>query len=129
MSLIKAEVIKIVRNICVKNRQTPCINIQYTKEIDMLESMVFEGRIILNISNNAILNFYIDHENISFQMGVNKLPLNVIIPIKLISAIYPREDISDIIYFPVVVSSIEDIVPKTLTEIPVKKHNTLRIVK
>lgn len=139
MSAIKAEVIKMVRDLCIKNKKVPYITVLYTEEINMLESMVVEGKIILNISNNAILNIFIDSENISFQMGVNKVPLHVVIPLKLIASIYPRESVnslnkdnldklSDIIYFPVMLVDKSNTTFKSL-ESSVKKNIQLKVVK
>lgn len=93
MSLIKAEVIKTVRDLCIKNNKIPYIRILYTEEISELESYISDGFfVILSISKSAVLHLNITNDYIALDITIKQVPVQVKIPLKLIMSIFPKEN-------------------------------------
>lgn len=77
----------------VDNNLTPYILIDAElPHVEVPEQYVQNGKITLNISPNAVLNFKRDNKSIQFEASFNGQPMLVYAPIKAVLAIYAREN-------------------------------------
>ncbi len=69
-----------------------------------------DGTESLSISGNAVKYYQLDKDGMSFEMGIRGNPVNVFIPIGAILAVYPKENPSLGVGFPVELTHEEEIV-------------------
>ncbi|AGF46574.1 stringent starvation protein B [Candidatus Kinetoplastibacterium desouzaii TCC079E] len=76
---------------CVDNNYSPYIFVDVNKDTIVPINHIQNGKIILNISNEATNNLIIDNIKISFQTRFNGVLENIFIPIDRIISIYAQE--------------------------------------
>lgn len=76
------------------NHLTPYIVVEALEDESVMvpEEYIEDGRIILNISPNAIQNLDLAQNYVSFEAKFAGVPFNVYTPIECISAIYAKEN-------------------------------------
>ena len=68
------------------------VNADYNDEISVPRQFVEEGKIILNIQENAVQGLTLDNDWISFQARFSGNQFSVFIPIPAVLAIYAKEN-------------------------------------
>lgn len=77
----------------VDNDCTPYLLVDTTQEgVQVPGAYVQDGHIILNISPGAVRDLYMDNDGVSFNARFGGTPMDVVIPIGAVQAIYAREN-------------------------------------
>lgn len=112
----------------VDNDMTPYLLVDANcKGVIVPTQFVQDGRIVLNISMNAVRELIIDAEAVSFEARFSGEPMHVYVPIAATLAVYAKEN-GDGVFFPEEEFPEEPEIPQT----PVAKKekvSPLRIVK
>lgn len=69
-------------------------------EVDIPQQFANDGKIVLNIAPEAVANFELNHQNLSFNARFSGKSLNIFIPMSSILAIYARENDQGIMFSP-----------------------------
>ncbi len=86
--LIRAYFDWIVDNAC-----TPYLSVNALAEgVDVPQSYVSEGQIVLNIAPRAVTNFAISDQGISFSGRFGGVPTDVYVPVHAVMGIYAQEN-------------------------------------
>ena len=76
----------------VDNDMTPHILVDAEAEaVEVPNQYVQDGRIVLNISPDAVQNLFVDNEAVSFNARFGGTPYQIYVPMNAILAIYARE--------------------------------------
>ncbi len=60
--------------------------------VEVPRQFVEDGRIVLNVSGNAVLNLDLGNDYISFGARFSGTPMDVLIPVEAVLGIYAREN-------------------------------------
>lgn len=75
------------------NNKTPHVMVDASVVgVEVPQSYVQAGRIVLNISPNAIKDLFISNEDLSFSARFNGMPTHIVVPMQAVLAIYAREN-------------------------------------
>lgn len=77
----------------IENEMTPHLGVDATVEgIIVPEQYVNDGRIILNVSVNAITNFFIDDTGVSFSSRFDGKSMDLFLPIQSVMVVFAKEN-------------------------------------
>ena len=77
----------------IDNQTTPYLLVQADIEgVDVPQQFVNEGRIVLNISSDAVRDLIMDNELVCFSARFSGQPRTVSVPVRAILAIYAKEN-------------------------------------
>lgn len=77
----------------VDNKLTPYVLVDASfPKVEVPEQYVEDGKIILNISANAVHDLLISNQLVEFDASFNGAPYQISVPIKAVLAIYAREN-------------------------------------
>ena len=77
----------------IDNQMTPYLLVQADIEgVDVPQQFVNEGRIVLNISSDAVRDLIMDNELVYFSARFSGQPRTVSVPVRAILAIYAKEN-------------------------------------
>lgn len=92
MSSLRPYLIRAIYEWIVDNGNTPYILVDASHELVIVPRQhVQEGRIILNLSPDAVINLLLGNEEITFQARFGGTPMQVQVPIAAVLAIYAKE--------------------------------------
>ena len=84
--------IRAIRDWVVDNGLTPQILVDARVEgVQVPIRFVKDGRIVLNIDTNAVVDLYLGDDQISFKTRFQGQSMEVLLPVSSVMAIYPRE--------------------------------------
>ncbi|AOE50484.1 ClpXP protease specificity-enhancing factor [Kangiella sediminilitoris] len=85
----------------VDNGWTPQVLVDCSyPEVDVPQQFANDGKIVLNIAPEAVANFELNHNYLSFSARFSGKSLNIYIPMNAIVAIYARENDQGIMFSP-----------------------------
>ena len=85
--------IRAIRDWVVDNGLTPQILVDATVEgVQVPIRFVKDGRIVLNIDTNAVVDLYLGDDQISFKTRFHGQSMEVLLPVCSVMAIYAREN-------------------------------------
>jgi len=92
MTPLRPYLIRAIYEWIVDNGLTPYVLVDAERD-DVLvpRQYVQDGRIVLNLSPNAVVGLEMDNEAVSFQARFSGTPMQVYLPVRAILAIYARE--------------------------------------
>ena len=77
----------------IDNQMTPYLLVQADIEgVDVPQQFVNEGRIVLNVSSDAVRDLIMDNELVYFSARFSGQPRTVSVPVRAILAIYAKEN-------------------------------------
>jgi stringent starvation protein B len=77
----------------IDNGMTPYMVIDTSStDVEVPVDFVRDGQIVLNVSPNACVNFFMDLEQVSFQARFGGMPMVVRFPCTSVTAIYAKEN-------------------------------------
>lgn len=92
MTSLRPYLIRALYEWIVDNGMTPYILVDTEREGVMVpRQYIQDGRIILNLHPDAIVNLLIGNEEISFQARFGGTPMSVRLPVTAVLAIYAKE--------------------------------------
>ena len=84
--------IRAIRDWVVDNGLTPQLLVDAKVDgVQVPIRFVKDGRIVLNIDTNAVVDFWLGDDQISFKTRFQGQSMEVLLPVSSIMAIYPRE--------------------------------------
>ena len=84
--------IRAIRDWVVDNGLTPQLLVDAKVEgVQVPIRFVKDGRIVLNIDSNAVVDLYLGDDQISFKTRFQGQSMEVLLPVSSVMAIYPRE--------------------------------------
>ena len=84
--------IRAIRDWVVDNGLTPQLLVDAKVEgVQVPIRFVKDGRIVLNIDTNAVVDLYLGDDQISFKTRFQGQSMEVLLPVSSVMAIYPRE--------------------------------------
>ena len=84
--------IRAIRDWVVDNGLTPQLLVDANVEgVQVPIRFVKDGRIVLNIDTNAVVDLCLDDDQISFKTRFQGQSMEVLLPVSSVMAIYPRE--------------------------------------
>ena len=84
--------IRAIRDWVVDNGLTPQLLVNAKVEgVQVPIRFVKDGRIVLNIDTNAVVDLYLGDDQISFKTRFQGQSMEVLLPVSSVMAIYPRE--------------------------------------
>ena len=93
MTSNKPYLIRAVYEWIVDNNLTPYMSIDaYHPGVEVPQSYVSDGQIVLNLVPRAITNLLMDNEKISFSTRFGGAPCDIFLPIQSIVGIYAQEN-------------------------------------
>lgn len=78
-----------------------------------------DNTMVFCISEEAVNNFVIDDEAVSFQARFGESISNIYIPLNRVAAVYPKEDTNLVTYFPVTPTPKKKVKKDEPTDFPV----------
>ncbi|WP_223669443.1 ClpXP protease specificity-enhancing factor [Kangiella shandongensis] len=85
----------------VDNDWTPQVLVDCSyPDVDVPQQFANDGKIVLNIAPEAVANFELNHDYLSFSARFSGKSLNVYIPMNSIVAVYARENDQGIMFSP-----------------------------
>lgn len=76
----------------VDSGYTPYILVDTTVEgVDVPVNYIENNRIVLNIAPGAAIDLVIDEQSIRYGASFNRIPFDIVVPLKALRAIYARE--------------------------------------
>ena len=84
--------IRAIRDWIVDNGLTPQLLVDAKVDgVQVPIRFVKDGRIVLNIDTNAVVDFWLGDDQISFKTRFQGQSMEVLLPVSSVMAIYPRE--------------------------------------
>ena len=84
--------IRAIRDWVVDNGLTPQLLVDAKVDgVQVPMRFVKDGRIVLNIDTNAVVDFWLGDDQISFKTRFQGQSMEVLLPVSSVMAIYPRE--------------------------------------
>ena len=84
--------IRAIRDWVVDNGLTPQLLVDAKVEgVQVPIKFVKDGRIVLNVDSNAVVDFCLGDDQISFKTRFQGQSMEVLLPVSSVMAIYPRE--------------------------------------
>lgn len=104
----RPHLIEAIVNWCEERGQTPYMLIEIDDACQVPRQLANpDNTMVFCISEEAVNNFVIDSEAMSFQARFGESINQIYIPLNRIAAIYPKEDTNMVTYFPVSPSAIK----------------------
>nr|WP_179952564.1 ClpXP protease specificity-enhancing factor [Ningiella ruwaisensis] len=116
----------------IDNGFTPYMVVDANVEgTELPQDFVKDGQIVLNVSPNACINFFMDLDSISFQARFGGQPMVVKFPCKAVTAIYAKENGAGTVFSPALLGSDDknSSEPEKPTPPSGGKKASLRVVK
>ena len=114
----------------IDNELTPYMVVDATVAgCELPQEFVKDNQIVLNVSPNACVNFFMDIEQISFQARFSGQAMVVRFPCLAVSAIYAKENGAGTVFTPATMGPDEDPTPPSTPTPPKSKKASLRVVK
>lgn len=93
MTPLKPHLIRALHEWIINNGYTPYLLVDATyDDVQVPSSYVSDGKIVLNINPNAIQDWLIDDDAISFSARFSGRPENLFVPINAVLATYAKEN-------------------------------------
>lgn len=98
----RPHLIEAVVNWCESRGQTPYMLVEIDDACEVPRHLAnADHTLVFCISEEAVNNFVIDDDAVSFQARFGENISNIYIPLNRVAAVYPKEDTSLVTYFPV----------------------------
>ncbi len=92
MTALRPYLIRAIYEWIVDNEMTPYILVDAERdELVIPRQYVQDGRIVLNLRPEAVVNLLMGNEELSFQARFGGTPMQISIPVDAVLAIYARE--------------------------------------
>ncbi|BCX89359.1 stringent starvation protein B [Methylomarinovum tepidoasis] len=92
MTSLRPYLIRAIYEWIVDNDLTPYVLVDAERDdVQVPRQYVQDGRIVLNLSPNAVVGLEMDNEAVSFQARFRGTPMQVYLPVRAILAIYAQE--------------------------------------
>ncbi|SEQ25983.1 stringent starvation protein B [Ectothiorhodospira magna] len=92
MTSSKPYLIRAIYEWIVDNQMTPHLLVDAAPEVVVPREYVENGRIVLNVAPLAVTGLLINNETITFNARFGGRPMNVMVPVDRVLAIYTREN-------------------------------------
>ena len=105
---------------CENSGQTPYMLVEVDDACDVPRHLANpDNTMVFCISEEAVNNFVIDDEAISFQARFGESISSIYIPLNRVAAVYPKEDTNLVTYFPVTPTPEKKVKKDEPTDFPV----------
>lgn len=116
----RPHLIEAIVNWCENRGQTPYMLVEVDDACDVPRHLANpDNTMVFCISEEAVNNFVIDDEAVSFQARFGESISSIYIPLNRVAAVYPKEDTNLVTYFPVTPTPEKTVKKDEPTDFPV----------